>query len=150
MYPMIIKRIKIELIQFNREPEANCYIEVIKDNLSHLQVTFIGPKGTPYEKGLFVLDIKIPNNYPFMPPSIRFKTKIFHLNVHSRGRVSLEVLHDKWYVAFTIPKLITIIKNRLERPEKYECNNSDAFSLYSTDIKKYNATAKEWCLKYAS
>jgi len=53
-------------------------------DMTHLQGRFAGPPGTPYEGGEFVVDIKLPDNYPFMPPRMKFITKIWHPNVSSQ------------------------------------------------------------------
>lgn len=41
-----------------------------------------GPKETPYEGGCFELSINVPEQYPLAPPAVRFRTRIFHPNVH--------------------------------------------------------------------
>lgn len=48
----------------------------------HLQ----GPTETPFEGGTFELTINVPEQYPLVPPAVRFKTKIFHPNFHFRVR----------------------------------------------------------------
>jgi len=40
-----------------------------------------GPEETPYADGVFTLDMKFPSEYPFKPPTVKFKTPIFHPNV---------------------------------------------------------------------
>ena len=51
------------------------------DDLTRLQGTFKGPEGTPYEGGVFFVDIVIPQQYPFEPPKMKFETKIWHPNI---------------------------------------------------------------------
>lgn len=46
-----------------------------------------GPSETPFEGGTFELSINVPEQYPLVPPAMRFKTKIFHPNVHFRVRL---------------------------------------------------------------
>ena len=41
-----------------------------------------GPKDTPFEGGVFEVVLKVPQQYPLVAPAVRFKTKIFHPNVH--------------------------------------------------------------------
>lgn len=43
----------------------------------------LGPEDSPYEGGLFKLNIIIPENYPFKSPTIAFDTKIYHPNISS-------------------------------------------------------------------
>ena len=50
----------------------------------HLIGTITGPSGTPYENGVFDVDILIDTEYPFAPPKMRFITKIWHPNVSSQ------------------------------------------------------------------
>ena len=50
----------------------------------HLIGSITGPDGTPYEGGVFDVDIVIPAEYPFEPPKMKFITKIWHPNVSSQ------------------------------------------------------------------
>ena len=54
------------------------------DDLTHLVGEFRGPPGTPYEEGTYSVDIRIPNEYPFRPPVMKFTTKVWHPNVSSQ------------------------------------------------------------------
>ena len=40
-------------------------------NLMHWKGTLKGPAGTPYEGGVFKIDIQLPADYPFVPPKVR-------------------------------------------------------------------------------
>ena len=40
-------------------------------NLMHWKGTLKGPTGTPYEGGVFKIDIQLPADYPFVPPKVR-------------------------------------------------------------------------------
>lgn len=41
-----------------------------------------GPSDTPFEGGTFELVINVPEQYPLVPPNVRYRTKVFHPNVH--------------------------------------------------------------------
>lgn len=57
---------------------------VTEGNLRHLIGTIPGPSGTPYEGGVFEIDIVIPKQYPFEPPKMKYMTKIWHPNISSQ------------------------------------------------------------------
>lgn len=46
----------------------------------------------PYNKGAFRIEINFPAEYPFKPPRITFKTKIYHPNVDEKGQVCLPII----------------------------------------------------------
>lgn len=60
------------------------YAATAENDLTHLEGHFLGPPDTPYEGGQYYIDIRIPNDYPFRPPQMKFKTKIWHPNVSSQ------------------------------------------------------------------
>lgn len=53
------------------------------DDLTHFKGVFRGPPDTPYHGATYNVDIKIPPDYPFQPPIMKFMTKIWHPNVSS-------------------------------------------------------------------
>lgn len=53
-------------------------------DLTHLKARITGPPGTPYDGGQFVVDVKIPTEYPFRPPIMKFDTKVWHPNISSQ------------------------------------------------------------------
>ena len=80
-----MKRIKAEFTEINSNPIANIGSSVglkDEDNIFEWQCSLMGPKDTSYSGGLFFLKIKFPENYPYSPPEVVFKTPIYHVNVN--------------------------------------------------------------------
>ena len=51
----------------------------------------------PYNKGAFKIEINFPAEYPFKPPKITFKTKIYHPNIDEKGQMCLPIISpERW------------------------------------------------------
>uniref|UniRef100_A0A453B7P8 UBC core domain-containing protein n=1 Tax=Aegilops tauschii subsp. strangulata TaxID=200361 RepID=A0A453B7P8_AEGTS len=107
------------------------------------------PRGSPYEGGIFFLDVVFPLDYPFKPPMVTFKTRIYHCNVDSTGAVSLEILKDGWSPALTISKVLLAIKAIITNPDPYNPLVESIARLYLTDRAKHDEIAAEWTLRFA-
>lgn len=72
-----------ELKEIDNDKASGVTAEVVGDNLQHLIGSVPGPKDTPYDGGLFRVDIQLDAQYPFAPPKMRFMTRVWHPNVSS-------------------------------------------------------------------
>ena len=147
---MALKRIKKELQDLAKDPPANCSAGPTGDDLYQWQATIVGPSDSPYQGGLFFLDIRFPVDYPFKPPKINFVTKIYHPNINSNGGICLDILKDQWSPALTISKVLLSISSLLTDPNPNDPLVPDIANLYKSDRNKYNESAKEWTRRYAS
>lgn len=86
---------------------------MIDANIQHLRGYIRGPSNSkhklnfadlnqnlgPYAGSTFVLDIQVPDSYPFKPPVCKFVTRIWHPNISSQtGTICLDILKDNWWV----------------------------------------------------
>ena len=47
-----------------------------ESDLLHWKGHIKGPEGTPYEGGMFTIDITLPADYPFVPPKVMTRTPL--------------------------------------------------------------------------
>lgn len=60
-------------------------------------VFYLCQENAPYNKGAFRIEINFPAEYPFKPPKICFKTKIYHPNIDEKGQVCLPIISaENW------------------------------------------------------
>ncbi|KNA22685.1 hypothetical protein SOVF_032030 isoform A [Spinacia oleracea] len=143
------KRIQKELKELDSHPPPLSSAGPIADSLNHWLATFLGPPGTPYEGGIFFLDILFPNEYPFKPPKVMFKTRIYHCNVDSSGNVNLDILKDGWSPALTISKVLLAIRSIFLNPDPYNALVPPIAHLYQVDRKRHDELAAAWTHRFA-
>lgn len=147
---MALKRIKKELQDLNKDPPAQCSAGPVQDDLFHWQATIMGPTDSPYQGGVFFLNIHFPTDYPFKPPKISFSTRIYHPNINSNGSICLDILRSQWSPALTVSKVLLSICSLLNDPNPEDPLVPEIARVFKQDPKKYESTAKEWTIKYAT
>ena len=110
------RRLKREAIQMERDPPENCYASPSEESIFFWYASIIGPLDSPFEGGVFKLTMEFSEDYPFMPPIVKFVTKIYHPNINARGRICLDVLKENWNPVLTIGKLLLSITSVLVDP----------------------------------
>lgn len=105
---MASKRILKELKDLQRDPPTSCSAGPVSEDMFHWQATIIGPNDSPYAGGVFLATIHFPPDYPFKPPKVALRTKVFHPNINSNGNICLDILKEQWSPALTISKVSKI------------------------------------------
>jgi ubiquitin-conjugating enzyme E2 D len=145
------QRIKKEYENFQNDPPANCSAGPYdNDDWLYWQATLMGPDDSPYEGGIFVLDIRFPELYPFKPPKVSFATRIYHPNINSSGGICLDILKEEWSPALTISKVLLSICSLLTDPNPDDPLVPEIAKLYIADKEKYKRTAKLWTIQHAT
>lgn len=102
-----------------------------------------GPDGTPYEDGVFEVDIELPSQYPFEPPKMKFVTKVYHPNISSQtGAICLDILKDNWSPALTIKTALLSLQALLCSPEPNDPQDAEVAKIYKKDRKTFEQTGK--------
>ncbi|KAM5221661.1 ubiquitin-conjugating enzyme E2 2-like [Ctenodactylus gundi] len=146
---MALKRIQKDLEDMSNDPPAQCSARPVGDDLYMWQGTIRGPPDSPYEGGIFFLNIQFPADYPFNPPRITFTTQIYHPNISSDGMICLDILGSAWSPALTISKVLLSICSMLCDPNPYDPVEPEIARLYLNDRETYDNMAREWTEKYA-
>ncbi|QEU59527.1 Ubc4/Ubc5 [Kluyveromyces lactis] len=146
------KRILKEIQAVKEDPEAQIELKFVNESdIHHMKGSFIGPSGTPYEGGKFVVDINIPVEYPYKPPQMKFDTKVYHPNVSSvTGAICLDILKNAWTPVITLKSALISLQALLQSPEPNDPQDAQVAKHYLTDKKSFDETAALWTRTYAS
>lgn len=147
------QRIKREFKEVKDSQEMEkCHIKVdlVNDNLTELKGEIEGPPDTPYAGGNFILEIKIPETYPFNPPKVKFVTKIWHPNVSSvTGAICLDILRDQWAAAMTLRTVLLSLQALMAAAEPDDPQDAVVARQYKENNSIFIRTARLWTNIYA-
>ncbi|KAL4439687.1 hypothetical protein ABPG75_002688 [Micractinium tetrahymenae] len=141
-----------ELKESARNKEATG-IELVPDesNIFQWRALIKGPTDTPFEGGTFELAISVPEQYPLVAPAVKYRTKIFHPNVHWKtGEICLDILKNAWSPAWTLHSVCQAILALMSDPAADSPLNCDAGNLLRAgDIRGYNSMARMLTAEHA-
>lgn len=118
--------------------------------MRYFNVMILGPAQSPYEGGVFKLELFLPEEYPMAPPKVRFLTKIYHPNIDKLGRICLDILKDKWSPALQIRTVLLSIQALLSAPNPDDPLSENIAKHWKTNEEEAVETAKEWTRSYAN
>lgn len=148
--PILRNRIKKDLKPFKTSPPPGCTLTPTSNVLVY-KATISGPPGTPFEGGLYELNIQMGMDYPFQPPKVRFETKVFHPNVSEKGLICLDTLKPQpvgsWSPAVSLFSLLTTLRVLLSNPSWDDPLSSSVFESWKDGC--WEAKAAEWTKMYA-
>eukprot|EP00211_Chloroparvula_japonica_P009679 CAMPEP_0119131078 /NCGR_PEP_ID=MMETSP1310-20130426/9394_1 /TAXON_ID=464262 /ORGANISM="Genus nov. species nov., Strain RCC2339" /LENGTH=153 /DNA_ID=CAMNT_0007121631 /DNA_START=122 /DNA_END=583 /DNA_ORIENTATION=- len=144
------KRIIKETQRLMAEPAPGISARPHEDNLRYFDVIIAGPSQSPYEGGVFKLELFLPQEYPMSPPKVRFLTKIYHPNVDKLGRICLDILKDRWSPALQIRTVLLSIQALLSSPNPDDPLAADVAEHWKTDETAAIAKAKDFTKRYAA
>ncbi|CAK9299343.1 unnamed protein product [Gordionus sp. m RMFG-2023] len=110
----------------------------------------VSPRNPPYNKGSFKIEINFPAEYPFKPPKINFKTKIYHPNIDEKGQVCLPIISaENWKPATKADQVVQSLVTLIEEPEPEHPLRTDLAEEYTKDRKKFFKNAEDFTKKYS-
>ncbi|KAI9776095.1 MAG: Ubiquitin-conjugating enzyme E2 11 [Geoglossum umbratile] len=134
----VTKRLQTELMQLmmSSTPGISAFPDA-DGNLLNWTGTITGPEGTYYDGLTFKLSFNFPNNYPYHPPTVLFKTPIYHPNVDFSGRICLDILKDKWSAVYNVQSVLLSLQSLLGEPNNASPLNGQAADLWDKDPVEY-------------
>ncbi|KAF2143075.1 uncharacterized protein K452DRAFT_226241 [Aplosporella prunicola CBS 121167] len=145
------RRIAKEITDIHNDTHSGISVETHgADDLTHLRGFFQGPPDTPYEGGRYAVDIRIPTDYPFRPPVMKFETRIWHPNVSSQtGAICLDTLSQAWSPVLTIKSALISLQSLLSTPEPKDPQDAEVASMLIKHPAEFEHKARDWAVKYA-
>lgn len=145
------KRLHKEIENLKKNPVFNVTAgPKEEDKLDIWIATIIGPTDTPYDGGIFNIEMYFPPEYPMKPPKVYFTTKIYHPNITPSGSICLDILKTNWSPALNISNILLSLCSLLSDPNPDDPLVPEIAEVYKSNRDKFNANAREWTIRYAS
>ena len=140
-----------------------CNFGLENNNIYKWRVSMLGPKNTPYEKGLFTIKIEFPDDYPNHGPEFKFVNKIYHLNVvgdenrKDFGHICINNINS-WKVqgvvkgrpVYAVKQALLDIFCLFYKQGVESAYDQNMANDYALNYQKFEEEAKRWTRKYAS
>ncbi|GAM84103.1 hypothetical protein ANO11243_020950 [Dothideomycetidae sp. 11243] len=150
---MASKRIASELRSLADNPIEGTRITLEDEsNIHEWRVDMDAPPSSVYKGGTFHISVVLPTQYPFKPPVLSFKTKIYHPNVTNddKGSMCLGMLRsDTWKPPNKIAEVLRLVRTVLEVPQPDDAVETAIADQYKRDRSAFDKTAREWVTKFA-
>jgi len=146
------RRIAKEIADIHNDQHSKIVVEPAGngEDLTRLRGQFFGPPDTPYEGATYHVDIRIPSEYPFRPPLMKFETKIWHPNVSSQtGAICLDTLSSQWSPVLTIKSALISLQSLLSTPEPKDPQDAEVAGMLIRNPAEFEHKAREWAVTYA-
>merc|ERR1712072_7700 len=143
------RRISKETERLMKEPAPGISATPSEENQRYFNVIIAGPQQSPYEGGIFKLELFLTEDYPMAPPKVRFLTKIYHPNIDKLGRICLDILKDKWSPALQIRTVLLSIQALLSSPTPDDPLDENVARQWRGNEKEAIETARHWTRSHA-
>ena len=98
-----------------------------------------------------MVDIQIPDDYPYKPPKMKFETRVYHPNISSQtGAICLDILKDAWTPVLTLKTALISLQSLLFDAVPNDPQDAEVAKHYIQDRPGFDRTAREWTKKYAT
>ncbi|KAF9354964.1 Ubiquitin-conjugating enzyme E2 15 [Mortierella sp. AD094] len=142
--------LKKQLRELSKNPVEGFSAGLVDEsNIFEWEIMIMGPQDTLYEGGFFRAILTFPQDYPLMPPKLKFDIDIYHPNVYPNGEVCISILHppgedkygyekasERWSPVHTVETILISVISMLSSPNDESPANIEA--------------AKEWRDNYSS
>ncbi|XP_035694486.1 (E3-independent) E2 ubiquitin-conjugating enzyme-like [Branchiostoma floridae] len=121
--------IKKELTLLSTSLPEGILVKTFEDRMDLFSVAIKGPHNTPYEDGLFLFDLKLPDAYPLIPPLLHYlayHSGRLNPNLYEDGKVCVSLLGtwqgkgtEKWTKDSNLLQVLVSIQGLILVSEPY-------------------------------
>jgi len=137
--------------EISNDPVEGIDAAPLDGDLYHWQAMIDGPEGTPYDGGIFTIDIVFPPEYPFKAPKVKFETRIYHPNVKTdSGEICADLIQNGWAPTLNLRHVLCTIQQVMKEPNSDSPLEASIAAELSDDPETFKTKAKAMTEEFAS
>ena len=120
-------------------------VSVPSDNIYIWEAKFAAPEQSFYKGANLNIQIVLPEEYPLSPPTVRFLTPVFHINIdQSSGQVCLGfITADNWNPTNGIEDILRGVFSLLITPQVETAQDQKILGIFQDSPRIYERRARE-------
>ena len=112
--------------------------------------TLLQPTLAPFDKGAFWVHLSFPSQFPFVPPKVQFKTKIYHPSVDDEGRICLQIIRQEhWKPDIKVARILEELADSIDDIQAEHALRVDLVQEFLKERAKFDKNANEFIQKFA-
>ena len=124
-------------------PQARLILNKDNKDIMNFEVEYTPDEDSLWFGGKYLFSFHFPDNYPFIPPKVVCKTKIYHPNIDFDGNVCLNILREDWNPTLTGSNAITGVYILFEEPNPNDPLNQEAAQLMRENLAQFKENVKK-------
>jgi len=150
---MARERLMVERKIWRQNHPALFYCRPLKNpdkstNIMIWEAGIPGETGTPWEGGMYKLNLKFSESFPQEPPMPCFVPVIFHPNVFPSGTITSVPEFCNWESSKHLASLLLGIQRVLSCPDLLGAASKEPYEMYKNDRESYNLRIRQEARKY--
>ena len=113
-----------------------------KNNIMEFEAEYTPDSGSYWYGGKYLFSFHFPDDYPFNPPKVMCKTKIYHPNIDYDGNVCLNMLKEDWNPTYTGLSCIAGVYQLFVEPNPNDPLNHEVAKLMRDNISQFKENVK--------
>uniref|UniRef100_A0A6A7G353 NEDD8-conjugating enzyme Ubc12 n=1 Tax=Hirondellea gigas TaxID=1518452 RepID=A0A6A7G353_9CRUS len=90
----------------------------------------------------FCFKFNVPDNYPYKPPKVQCREKIYHPNIDLTGNICLNLLREDWRPILTIQQILHGLIFLMLEPNPNDPLNQEAAEVYRNNEPRFRQNVR--------
>ena len=108
----------------------------------NFEVEYTPDKSSYWYGGKYLFSFSFPEDFPYKPPKVMCKTKIYHPNIDYDGNVCLNMLKDDWNATYTALSCVSGVYYLFSEPNPNDPLNHDVAKIMRDNLNQFKDNVK--------